>query len=335
MRTSPHDETPDPRCVTAAIAFDFEQRSEERLSFADALRATDLGRFVWIDVLASDVDEARRALRKLDLFDQEVIEAALTGEPSTLCGRYESYLHIVISGCKPLGSSFELERVDLLISERVFVTVHRTPVDFLAEVWKDYKSDFVRFARSPSFLVYEVWARLVESYLNVQKIMEERVEAVQLELRAEPVDPGVFMRFSELGADLLHFRKIVRPARTVLSDLTQRRSAFLSEVTQGFLSNLMGTVEHVLQDLLVDRDVLSESLHLYMSMVGHRTNEVTKKLTVVSVIFLPLSFLAGVYGMNFEHLPELGWHHGYAMFWTAVILIAGSLIAFLKRARAF
>lgn len=335
MRTPPHDDTPDPRCVTAAIAFDFEHRSEERLSFTDALRATDTGRFVWIDVLASDIDEAKSALTKLELFDLEVIESALSGEPSTLCGRYERYLHIVISGCKPLGSGFELERVDLLISERVFVTVHRTPVEFLAEVWKDYKTDFVRFARSPSFLVYEVWARLVESYLNVQKIMEERVEAVQTELRSEPVDPGVFMRFSELGADLLHFRKIVRPARTVLSDLTQRRSAFLSEVTQGFLSNLMGTVEHVLQDLLVDRDVLSESLHLYMSMVGHRTNEVTKKLTVVSVIFLPLSFLAGVYGMNFQHLPELAWHYGYALFWTAVVLISGTLIAFLKRARAF
>jgi Mg2+ and Co2+ transporter CorA len=214
MRTPPHEDTPDPRCVTAAIAFDFEHRSEERLSFTDALRATDTGRFVWLDVLASDIDEARNALTRLDLFDHEVIESALTGEPSTLCGRYESYLHIVISGCKPLGSGFELERVDLLISERVFVTVHRTPVEFLAEVWKDYKTDFVRFARSPSFLVYEVWARLVESYLNVQKIMEERVEAVQTELRAEPVDPGVFMRFSELGADLLHFRKIVRPART-------------------------------------------------------------------------------------------------------------------------
>lgn len=335
MPSTTDRETLDPRCVTAAIAFDFESRSEERLSFSDALRATATGRFVWIDVLASDVDEARQALTQLELFDQEAIEAALTGEPSTMCSRYESYLHIVISGCKALGTGFELERVDLFVAEKVFVTVHRTPVEFLADVWKDYKTDFVRFARSPSFLVYEVWARLVESYLKVQKVMEERVEAMQTELRAEPVDPAVFARFSELGADLLHFRKIVRPARTVLSDLTQRRSAFLSEVTQGFLANLTGTVEHVLQDLLVDRDVLSESLNLYMSMVGHRTNEVTKKLTVVSVVFLPLSFLAGVYGMNFEHLPELGWHYSYPAFWLVVLLIAGTLLTFLKRARAF
>jgi magnesium transporter len=106
-------------------------------------------------------------------------------------------------------------------------------------------------------------------------------------------------------------------------------------VTQGFLANMTGSVEHVLQDLLVDRDILSESLHLYMSIVGHRTNEIMKKLTVVSVIFLPLSFLAGVYGMNFERLPELGWHYGYALFWLVATSIAGTLLFVLKRARAF
>ena len=68
---------------------------------------------------------------------------------------------------------------------------------------------------------------------------------------------------------------------------------------------MVGSVDHLLQDMLVDRDILSESLNLYMSMVSHRTNEVMKKLTVVSVVFLPLTFLVGVYGMNFEIFPEL------------------------------
>ena len=73
----------------------------------------------------------------------------------------------------------------------------------------------------------------------------------------------------------------------------------LGEVTQRFLGNMVGTVDHLLQDMLVDRDILSEALDLHMSMVGHRTNQVMKKLTAVSVVFLPLTFLVGVYGMNF------------------------------------
>ena len=97
-----------------------------------------------------------------------------------------------------------------------------------------------------------------------------------------------------------------------------------------FLQNMVGTVDHVLQDLLVDRDILSESLNLYMSMVGHRTNRVMNRLTVVSVIFLPLTFLCGVYGMNFEILPELKWEYGYAIFWVVVAAIVTVLIAYMR-----
>jgi magnesium transporter len=167
----------------------------------------------------------------------------------------------------------------------------------------------------------------------VQKLMEERVEQLQDELRRDDVDDSVFARISELGADLLHFRKVLLPARAVLADLSTRKSIFLSQATQPFLANMVGTVEHVLQDLLVDRDILSESLNLYMSMVSHRTNEVMKRLTVVSVIFLPLTFLVGVYGMNFKELPELEWRYGYAYFWAFVLAMVGGLLWLLKRHR--
>jgi len=223
--------------------------------------------------------------------------------------------------------------VDVVIGERFLITIHRGPVQFMNAVRRDYKSDFVRFAKSPSFLVYEIWDHLLENYLAVQKIMEERVEQLQTELRSEQVSDTVFARISALGADLLHFRKILLPARSVLIDLSTRRSIFISEATQSFLGNMVGMLEHVLQDLLVDRDILSESLNLYMSMVSHRTNQVMKRLTVVSVVFLPLTFLVGVYGMNFDVLPELHWHYGYAYFWLLVIVIVSALLLLMRRAR--
>jgi magnesium transporter len=96
------------------------------------------------------------------------------------------------------------------------------------------------------------------------------------------------------------------------------------------LANLVGGVDRLLENVLADRDILSESLNLYMSVVSHRTNRVMKRLTVVSVIFLPLTFLCGVYGMNFDVLPELHWQHGYSAFWLCVVLIAG-LVAWLSR----
>jgi magnesium transporter len=261
------------------------------------------------------------------------VQDALTAEAATRHARYDTCIHVVVSGCQQRGQHFDLERVDIVISQSFLITIHKGPVSFLTAVRRDYKQDFQRFAKSPSFLVYELWDHLIDNYLAIQKQMEERVEQVQNELRSPNVTDVVFAHISDLGADLLHFRKILLPARAVLTDLSTRRTIFISESTQSFLHNMVGTVEHVLQDLLVDRDILSESLNLYMSLVSHRTNEVMKRLTVVSVVFLPLTFLCGVYGMNFEVLPELRWHYGYLFFWAVVAVIVIGLLGLMRRAK--
>lgn len=319
-------------CQVHCTRFDFETKVEQGIELGAVPDAMAAGHFVWIDVDFSDPVAAKQTLESLALINDEIIEDALTREPATQHARYEQYLHFVVSGCRLQGRNFELERVDCVVGERFLVTVHKGPVVFLESLKKDYASDFLRFARSPSFLVYEIWDHLIDNYLAVQKRFEERVEALQAELIGD-VDDQVFARVSELGADLLHFRKVVLPARAVLTDLSTRKSLFISEATQPFLANMVGTLERVLQDLLVDRDILSNSLNLYMSLVGHRTNEVMRKLTVVSVVFLPLTFLCGVYGMNFQYLPELQWRWGYLGFWIAALLIVAAIVVVSRRAR--
>jgi magnesium transporter len=322
-----------PACVSSVVIFDFQRKTEQTASLAEARLALGAGQFIWVDVDAQDGEQARRVLQSFESLDTDMIEAALSKAPSTQHARYEGFLHLVVSECHALGNGFELRRLDVVLGEQIFLTVHRTPIALLGTLRKNYKNDFLRFAKTPSFLLYEVWDNLLDGYLNVQKVMEERVEQLQNELRSEKVSASIFARISELGSDLLHFRKIVLPARSVLSDLATRRSLLISESTQSFLANMVGTVEHVLQDLLVDRDILSEALNLHMSLVAHRTNEVMKKLTAVSVVFLPLSFLAGVYGMNFERLPELQWRYGYAYFWCLTALVIVALLIGLRRAR--
>jgi magnesium transporter len=320
-------------CQLQVVDFDFETKVERNIELGQAAAAMEKGHFIWIDVEANDALEARRLLSGLRFVSDEIVEDALTAEAATRHARYDNCIHVVVSGCHQRGQHFDLERVDIVIAQTFMITIHKGPVAFLSAVRRDYKQDFQRFAKSPSFLVYELWDHLLENYLAIQKQMEERVEGLQNELRATQVDDDVFRRISELGADLLHFRKILLPARAVLTDLSTRRTIFISETTQSFLANMVGTVEHVLQDLLVDRDILSESLNLYMSLVSHRTNEVMKRLTVVSVVFLPLTFLCGVYGMNFEHLPELRWHYGYPFFWAVVAAIVISLLGLMRRSK--
>jgi len=318
--------------LVAVVELDFKTKTHRRISCEDARASIDAGNFVWVDVDVARVEEARELLTKLALCTPEIVEDALTREPATQIARYDDYLHLVLSGCRLVGHKFDLERVDAVLGERFLLTLHKGQPVFLEAVRKSYVADFVRFAQSPSFLLYELWDCLIDNYLSVHKKFEERVEEVQTRLIGD-VDDRVFGEASELTTDLLHLRKVVLPARSVLTDLSTRKSAFVSEATQPFLGNMVGTIERVLQDVLVDRDILSGTLNNYMSMVAHQTNRVMNRLTVVSVIFLPLTFLCGVYGMNFDILPEKNWEYGYLYFWIAVGGITLFLLWLMRRNR--
>jgi magnesium transporter len=318
--------------VATVVSFDFRGKQLADIDIASARAEMDAGRFVWIDVNIARGDEARALLSSLALCQPEILEDAFGREPATQIARYDDYIHLVLSGCRLGGKSFELERVDVVMGERFLLTLRRGDASFLKSLRKQYRTDFVRFAQSPSFMLFEIWDHLIDNYLSVHKAFEERVQATQRALAGD-VDDRVFGDVSALSSDLLDLRKVVLPARAVLTDLATKKSAFVSEATQPFLLNMVGTVERVLQDVLVDRDILSDALNSHMSLVAHRTNKVMGKLTVVSVIFLPLTFLCGVYGMNFEVLPETKLEWGYYGFWGLAIVIVIVLVGVMRRAR--
>ncbi len=312
------------------VSLDFKTKQHAKCSLDTFRGEMEAGKFVWIDVDIARSEEARKLVSSLNLCAPEIVDDAMSREPATQIARYDDYIHLALSGCRLVGHKFDLERVDAMMGENFLLTLHRGQPVFLEAVRKSYITDFVRFAQSPSFLLYELWDHLIDNYLSVHKRFEERVEQVQAQLIGEVRD-SVFAEASELGSDLLHLRKIVLPARAVLTDLSTRKSPFVSEATQPYLGNMVGTVERVLQDVLVDRDILSNSLNNYMSLVAHKTNQVMSKLTVVSIIFLPLTFLCGVYGMNFDVIPELKMQHGYAYFWGVAFALVAGLLWLMRR----
>lgn len=318
-------------CALRLVGFDFARKAEFGLRASELLRSFGPDKFIWVDVQFGEAGEAAREfLTATELIPQDVIDDALTREPATQSARYDHCLHFVVSDCRLEGSALQLSRIDCVVGAHTLFTIHREPVSCLNAVRKSYPQDFQRFAKTPSFLLYEVWDHLVERYLEVQRALEDSVDVLRAQL-IRHADDAAFARVAELGSDLLNFRKVLLPTRTVLHDLGTRRSLFVSDATQQFLLNLVGTVEHVQQELLVDRDVLSDALDLHMSMITHRTNKVMTKLTVVSVIFMPLTFMCGVYGMNFRDVPELEWTHGYALFWLVAFLIAGAIAWYCHR----
>jgi len=317
--------------MPTVVEFDFEARTERTVP-AEAVRSVlDAGHCCWIDLDLTDRAAGERVLRDMGV-DAIVIEEALTASVAGRLDTYEECLHVTVSAVRFSYDKLVTSQVDVIIGEQFIVTMHRGAVDFLDHVRRSYSKDFRKFAKTIGFLLYEVWDHLIDSYTKVQRDFEDEIERVQAGIFSEP-DDQIFARVATVTRELLSFRKIVLTAREVLHELATRRSPFVSESTQPFLDNMVGKLERLGSDLSVERETLAETLNLYIGIVGHRTNRVIGRLTVVSLIFLPLTFLCGVYGMNFEYLPEKDWKYGYLLFWAVAVLIAGGLLAIAKRKR--
>ncbi len=318
---------------TFAVAFNFETKEERVVEVKEAAGLSREGQFCWVDI---DVDsnraDAEKVLQDLGV-NNHAIEEALGPDSDGRHDLYDDCLHVAVTAVRFEDDALARSHVDMLIGEAFIVTLRRGSVDFVEQVRKHYRQDFRKFAKTGSFLIYEYWDALVESYKKAMRAFEGHAERVQGKI-FETADDAIFSEVSDVTRDLLSFRKTMLASREVLNELSTRRSLFVSESTQPFLERMVGTLERLSADLSVERDILAETLNLYMGIVSHRTNKVVNRLTVISMVFLPLTFLCGVYGMNFDteagNMPELGWRHGYTAFWITAIVMAAVLLWFMK-----
>jgi hypothetical protein len=140
----------------AIVSLDFKAKVHAKCTLESFRREMEAGKFVWIDVDISQSEEARKLVASLNLCAPEIVEDAMSREPATQIARYDDYIHLVLSGCRLIGHKFDLERVDAMMGENFLLTLHKGQPIFLEAVRKSYVTDFVRFAQSPSFLLYEL-----------------------------------------------------------------------------------------------------------------------------------------------------------------------------------
>ena len=325
---------PCPGCTLRVTALDFVNKAERSVDVGSLRQALEGPHYLWIDVDVRDRCQARPYLDSIQLVGDDLLDEVFGDADSVSHRRSEQWLYLALVGCRPSEGSeaLKMERVCSIFQNNCMITFHFGPVLFLDAILAEYSLDFVRFARGPGFLVYELWDLLAENLRQARSTLENCVERIHPQF-VDHVDDALFADVSDVGAQLLGLRKVVLLARSVLLELTTRQSPFVGTKTRGFLSNLVGSLDHILADILVDRELLSDALNLHMSMITHRTNRLVTRLTAVSLVFLPLTFLCGVYGMNFVHMPEIGWRYGYLYFWGLVALVVPLLVAILRRSK--
>ncbi len=316
--------------MLVAKAFDFKNKADFSIEPSQIHDQISSGNYCWITAEPSDIDELKTIL-ETESVSEKAIEDFLNC--NKVEARYEVYpkcLQFTITEARIVDSRVTTSQVDVALINNCMIMLVHDPALFLYKMKTTHQEDFQKFSKSPGFLLYEIGDFILDIYRETLRDQSSEVEKIQISLFGQ-VDDDIFKHVSNLTSDLLHYRRIVLAARDVMHELGSRRSPFVSESTQPFLDHTAERLERLCEDISAEREALNEMLHLYMGMVSHRTSKIVNRLTALSMVFLPLGFLCGVFGMNFVHMPELEWKYSYLFFWIIVGSIAFGLVTLMKR----
>ena len=229
------------------------------------------------------------------------------------------------------------EQVSVLFGANWVITFQETGEDVFDFVRQRLKKTVprVRFMNS-DYLGYSLVDAVVDHYFVILENVGEKIEDLEDEIAEHPGSDSLGT-IRDLKKQLIFIRKAVWPLREVIGGLERTESNLVSQSTGPYIRDLYEHTIQVIDTVETYRDMVSGLLDLYHTGVSNRMNEVMKVLTIFATIFIPLGFLAGVYGMNFDtsisrfNLPELGLRYGYLLFWGLAILTAGGLLWFFKR----
>jgi len=180
------------------------------------------------------------------------------------------------------------------------------------------------------YLAYSLLDSIVDSYFLILEKLGERIEDSEEELVANPT-PATLNVIHRLKRDMIFLRKSVWPLREVISALQRIESPLVKEQTKVYLRDVYDHSIQVIDTVETFRDMLSGMLDIYLSSISNRMNEVMKVLTIIATIFIPMTFLAGVYGMNFKYMPELESHWGYPAFWLVIVATAVVMLVYFRK----
>jgi len=180
------------------------------------------------------------------------------------------------------------------------------------------------------YLAYSLLDSIVDYYFVILEKLGERIEFLEEKLVANP-NPETLQIIHNLKREMIFLRKSVWPLREVISGLERGESSLIKESTRIYLRDIYDHTIQVIDTIETFRDMLSGMLDIYLSSVSNRLNAVMKVLTIIATIFMPLTFLAGIYGMNFKFMPELEWRWGYPLIWMIMLGIGVFMLFYFKK----
>jgi len=246
---------------------------------------------------------------------------------------YGKYLFLVLKMMmyKPKTGKIDIEQVSIIFGKNFIVSFQEKEGDVfdLIRTRIRNKKGMIR-EQGEDYLLYALIDALVDNYFVVLEQIGEKIEVLEKEVLTNP-SSSIMNNVHSLKRELISLRKSVWPLREVINNLQRVESRIISKATKIYFRDVYDHTVQVIDAVETFRDMSSGLVDLYLSSVSNKMNEIMKVLTIFAAIFIPLTFVAGIYGMNFEFMPELKWRYGYFMVWGVIALITLGLIAYFRK----
>jgi len=302
-------------CYTAGVA------GREALDPADLRRdaaaPVDGGStVVWVD-LVDPTDEERALLAHRLGLNPTVIEALRHMQERTKLVRYGDYFHVAVHDARCTADGFSTTEVDIVMGPGWMVTVRhpdregrRLDVELVEHRFELQRSE--HSITEEGFLLWALFDVIVDRYFEVTDAFDDRLDALEEAVFGDDGQGGVPRDVFAIRRDLMEFRRAAAPLREVVNAMIRREVSFVSDEAIVHFHDIYDRVLRIADLVESQRDLLTGLLEADLAVISNRLNQVMKKMTSWGAILIVATLIAGIYGMNFRHMPELGWRYGYA-----------------------
>jgi magnesium transporter len=324
--------------LLSAVYFDAENLEKRReISVEDCQWLKNNPTVSWINMDGiHDVSLVRR-IGEIFAIHELALEDILNTQHPPKFEEYDDNLLFILKMLRfnPDRLRIEQEQISLVVGSNYVITFQEEVGDVFDGVRKrlEIKSGRIR-SRGADYLAYALIDSLVDSYFFILDALIDQITALEEELLNDP-GQETLGRIHHFRNETLMLRKLVRPLRDMLGILLREEIDLIHESTYPYLRDLYDHVARIMDTVETLRETLANLHDLYLSSVSQHMNEVMKTLTIIATIFIPLTFIAGVYGMNFEYMPELKWKWGYAAVWLLMLACFAGMMGFFKRKKWF
>lgn len=246
---------------------------------------------------------------------------------------YDSHIFTVLTMLRCVGDRQLVysEQVSILLGPNFVISFQENVGDVFDPVRDRIRKAKGRIRKmGPDYLAYSLLDAVVDGYFSVLETMSETIESLEEELVKEP-NERIMRQIHSIKRELISLRKSTWPLRELISNMQRSESALITESTRIYLRDVYDHTIQVIDTVESYRDIVSSMLDLYLSSVSNRMNAIMKVLTIIATIFIPLTFVAGIYGMNFKYMPELEWRWGYAGVLLIMIVVAAGMIVYFRK----